>query len=884
MGRINTSLLAFNRGVISPLAMARVDLDRLQLSAEIQTNWMPRVLGSMMLRPGFEYIHALAGKSIHIPFIAATDDTAAIEVSDQLVRVSINDELITRPSVSASITNGSFDSDIASWNDADESGAASTWDPAGYMALLGTGTNAAQLNQTVTVTETNTVHALRVVVARGPVVIKVGTTAGDDSYVSATLKTGTHSLAFTPTDDFVIEFSSTLNYTVLVDSISVESSGIMSIPGPWVEADLGLIRYKQSADVVFTACDGYQQYRIERRDNDSWSVVLEEATDGPFGNINVGPTTITASALSGDVTLTASKPLFTGSSSEHSGTLFKLVSSGQTVQSSVTAEDNFTNSILVTGIDSSRNISLSIQGTWSATVTLQRSVDDATWEDVTTYTSNQAITYDDGLDNLEYYYRIGIKTGDFTSGTALLTLTYAGGTLTGIVKIRRVASSTSATATVLSALGGTAATDDWYKGQWDEAQGFPTAMTLYGGRAWYAGRGKNWASVSDTFSSFDDDVIGDSATINKNIGDGPVDKVHWLAPLDRLVVGTTGAEISVRSTSFDEPLTPSNYNPKDASTKGSANVDIVKDGKHGIFVERAGIGVYQLQFSLEQNDYVAAELTELAPEITEPAIVRLAIQQKPDTRIHCVRSDGSVAVLVKDDAENALAWILVETDGVVEDCFVLPGAGEDCVYYAIKRTINGSDVRYLEKWAMESEGRGGTTNKLADSFKYETGVSKSTITGLDHLEGKTVVLWGNGKDLGTYVVSSGSITPSETVTSYCVGLGYSATFKSSKLAYAAQMGTALNQIKKIVQVGFVLRDTHYQGITYGPTSDAEWSLPKEKQHIPIPDDTVHEDYDVDTSPAGGHWDADSRLFIKAAAPRPATVLAAILGIQTNDKS
>ena len=43
-------ILAFNRGRISRLALARTDFARTQFSAEIQTNWMPRALGSMMLR------------------------------------------------------------------------------------------------------------------------------------------------------------------------------------------------------------------------------------------------------------------------------------------------------------------------------------------------------------------------------------------------------------------------------------------------------------------------------------------------------------------------------------------------------------------------------------------------------------------------------------------------------------------------------------------------------------------------------------------------------------------------------------------------------------------------------------------------------------------
>lgn len=884
MPRVNTALLAFNRGVISPLGLARVDLERLQLSAETQTNWMPRVLGSMMLRPGLQYIYTIPSKAIHIPFIAAIDNTAVVELTDELIRVSVDEVLISRPAVTASITNGTFLTDLTGWTDTDVSGAVSSWATGGYLSLLGTGTNAAKRNQLVTVTETNTVHALRIVIARGPVVLKVGTTAGDDSYISATLKTGTHSLAFTPTGDFYIEFSSALEYSVLVDSVAIEADGVMEIPSPWSEDEIGLVRHVQSADVIFLACDGHQQRRLERRDNDSWSIVIEEPLDGPFGEINVSPISITPSALTGDITLTASAPLFTGSASEHSGALYRLASSGQVVQESVTAEDMFTGSILVTGVGDSRNFTYSRAGTWSATVTLQRSVDDSTWVDVNSATDNTTREFNDGLDNVEYFYRIGVKVGDYTSGTVELGISYGGGTLIGIAKVRRVTSSTVASATVISPLGGTDATRDWYKSQWDDAQGWPSALTIYEGRVWYAGRGKIWGSVSDGFSSFDDDVVGDSTTINRNLGEGAVDIVHWLSPLQRLIIGTAGSEISVRSSSFDEPLTATNFSVKDAATKGSANVDVVKDGKKSIFVQRSGSAVYQMQYSVEDNDYSPVSLNELCPEITDPSVVRLAIQQEPDTRVHCVRSDGKVAVLVKDEAENTLAWVLVETDGYVEDVFVLQGDSEDKVYYSVRRTIDGSTVRYLERWALESEGRGGTNNKLADSFIYETGVSKNIITGLDHLEGESVVLWGNGKDLGFYTVSSGSITASETVTSYCVGLPYDATFKSSKLAYAAGMGTALNQIKKVNHLGVIARDMHSSGVTYGPSDSVQYALPLVNNFQVVADDYVYPEYDAEMSPFGGHWGADSRVILKASAPKPATILALTIGIQTNDKA
>ena len=56
MARENTALVAFNRGRVSQLALARTDIKRIALSAETMTNWVPRVLGSMSLRAGLGYL------------------------------------------------------------------------------------------------------------------------------------------------------------------------------------------------------------------------------------------------------------------------------------------------------------------------------------------------------------------------------------------------------------------------------------------------------------------------------------------------------------------------------------------------------------------------------------------------------------------------------------------------------------------------------------------------------------------------------------------------------------------------------------------------------------------------------------------------------------
>ena len=147
------SLLAFNRGLVSPLALARTDFARVEFSAELMNNWMPRKLGSMQLRTGWQYTGATKSnlRSVSIPFVAATDDTARIELTNMVMRVWVDDALVTRASVTAAVTNGTFTSDVASWSDEDGASATSAWKTGGYLSLIGSGTSAAKRRQEVTV-------------------------------------------------------------------------------------------------------------------------------------------------------------------------------------------------------------------------------------------------------------------------------------------------------------------------------------------------------------------------------------------------------------------------------------------------------------------------------------------------------------------------------------------------------------------------------------------------------------------------------------------------------------------------------------------------------------------------------------------------------------
>lgn len=866
-------LAVFNRGRVSRLALARTDVARIALSAEEQSNWVPRSLGSMMVRPGLGYVGTMLGDGAMIPFVYANDDTAILELTAGAMRVwDDGEELVTRPAAGATVTNGSFTSDLSGWTDADEVGATSSW-ASGRMALLGTRTNAARRRQSVATTTPTVVHALRIVVARGPVLLRIGTSGGmDDILRQSVLRTGTHSIAFVPGGTFHIEFSSPLSYTTLVESCEIEAAGVLSLPTPWGDADAcRAVRWQQVNDVVFCAKKDVQPRRIERRPNNSWSVVLYESDDGPYLTENTGSTSLGVSALSGDVTITATNPMFRAG---HVGALFRLSSRGQLVQQ-VISNGSASNYIRVAGVDNNRVFVITLnpfEGEFS-TVKLQRSVGaPGTWSDVKTWSSPISLEFDDELDNSIIYYRL--LSTEFES--ANVTLDYSRGAIDGVARVTSITSETAAEAVVLSPFGGTDATDVWSEGAWSAEQGYPSAVTMSEGRLWWSGMGRNFASLPDGLTNFDPETEGDSQPINRGIGDGPAFYPNWMLSLQQLIVGTDSAENSIRSSSLDEPVTPSNYNSKARTTKGSAPVPAVMADGSGFFVGRTKTQIFELTYDSAAYGYSAQDATALVPEIADAGVVRLGIQQSPDTRLHAVMADGSVALLIRESTEDVLCWVDFETDGDVEDVVVLPGTKEDRVFYRVKRVIGGSTVRYLERWAREDECRGGGQNKMADSYKVGTG----SITGLSHLEGETVVIWGDGQDRGTAVVSSGAVSGS--YTAWCVGLPYEALYRSAKLAGQTSLGLSLTQKTRINSIGLLLADTHAQGLQYGPDFDVMDDLPLIEDGAVVDAAVVWDEYDKGMVEFPGEWSTDNRVCLRGAAPRPCTVLAAVLNVDRMD--
>ncbi len=111
---------------------------------------------------------------------------------------------------------------------------------------------------------------------------------------------------FSETQAYVLEFGE-LTLRIYADDGLIESGGVpVVVTTPYHATDLPEIEYVQSADTLFICHPSYPVQALTRSSQTSWAVNAVTFYDGPYLDVNTTATTLTPSATTGIITLTAS--------------------------------------------------------------------------------------------------------------------------------------------------------------------------------------------------------------------------------------------------------------------------------------------------------------------------------------------------------------------------------------------------------------------------------------------------------------------------------------------------------------------------------------------------------------------------------------------------
>lgn len=952
---------------------SRVDFERYPNAAKLCRNFVLFPQGGASRRPGTRFVKEVKDSSVFtrlIPFEYSEDDSYQIEAGNNYFRFYRRQGNITVGQTDASVTNGLFTSNITGWTDASTgSGASITHDATnGRLQLTGASGAVAWARQAITITAgfTSVEHVLKFRIAGvggdgGKVGFQVGTTTtGSEILTEVMLGAGEHSIGFTPgATTFYIQFRNTNTppRNMYIDNVSFISDAPMELVSPYETDDLSNLAYFQAADIVYITNSDFLTRKIERRGHHSWSIVEVFFDDGPWLGIN-DSTNLNLSQLVDNGLFENGLTNFTDESTgdafvvyNEAGKFAELDAgtggSGVSIMRTTATVVNSKKLVLHILILAAGPVTVKF-GTSAGGSQYSSNAQMPGWvsyELTTTSTTlhfefshDESVAGRAGVSGVLVYSQ-DARLLEPSAQTGTVTVTALGftpfasndvgrllrlewpGFEPGFGVITAYTSSTVVSLFVLRKLPSTTPTESWRFGAFGGSQGYPKVIAFYDGRLAIANTPARtnsiWLSQSGQLENMRPDSFEEGAltaqaddAIAVTLRSTKINPIYWMKGTKKLMVGTAGGEWVVQSSGA--VVTPSDISAKEHAAVPCADIQAVEINQTILFADRAHKQVHDLGFSLQEDTFLATDLTILSDHVFRSQIQEMAYQRSPHSIIWCRKANGALASLSYNKQHQVLGWsqsviggTFDDGDAVVESISVNPGSDDNSqifhsnerneIWLIVKRTIDGDTKRYIEfieyffdgplreDYDTEALWRTAIAEAQADAFYVDSGltydgVATTTITGLDHLEGEVVKILADGKVHPTKTVASGEITLDYSASVVHIGLAYKHKYESLKLSANTGEGTGVNKIKIISSVGLIVLDSSGFSVTA-----VDYDMNGRRPHLPLYpqsfEDDGHDPADAVPLFTGelkpsvpGAWSRDARVYLEGDNPLPFTLL------------
>lgn len=350
--------------------------------------------------------------------------------------------------------------------------------------------------------------------------------------------------------------------------------------------------------------------------------------------------------------------------------------------------------------------------------------------------------------------------------------------------------------------------------------------------------------------------------------------IRHMVPMEDLILLTSGGEWKL-SAADGGALTPANVNVKPQGYTGASIAAPVVTDRTILFAQDRGGFIRELQFSWQSQGYQTADVSILAPHLFNyKTVVQLAYTRSPLPALWSVRSDGVLLGMTYVKEHEVRAWHQHTTDGLFESICAVSEGDEDSLYATINRTISGRQVRYVER---KHTRRFDTP---ADQFFVDCGASYSgapvsTVSGLYHLEGKTVAILADGGVAPPQVVTLGAVALDAPASTVNVGLPYVSQVQTMPLSMQAE-AFGQGAVKNINKAH--LRVYKSQAFKAGPDFDHLQAYPsRSTEPYGSPPDLITDEVPVMLSPS---WQRNGQICIQQDQPIAFTLLGMALEVAT----
>jgi hypothetical protein len=401
---------------------------------------------------------------------------------------------------------------------------------------------------------------------------------------------------------------------------------------------------------------------------------------------------------------------------------------------------------------------------------------------------------------------------------------------------------------------------------------YPGAVSYFEQRRCFAGsidepqnlrmtRSGTESNLTYSIPSRDDD------SINIRVAAREANTIRHIVPLQNLVLLTGSAEWRATSINSDA-ITPTSISVKPQSYVGASNVQPLIVNNNIIYGAARGGHLREMAYNSQAGGYITGDLSLRCPHLFDNlTVVDLAYAKAPIPMVWAVSSNGKLLGLTYVPEQQIGAVHQHDTDGTFESCCVVAEGNEDALYVVVKRLINGSYTRYVERMASRQFA------ELADAFFVDsgityTGAATTTLSGLTWLEGKTVSVLGDGAVMTPKVVTGGAITLERACTKVQVGLPITADIQTLPLSAQIDASYGQGRLKNVNKV--CLRVYNSSGVSAGPSLDR---LVPSKQRTDeaygVAPRTISDEIEITLEPS---WQQGGQIYLRQSNPLPLTLV------------
>lgn len=411
---------------------------------------------------------------------------------------------------------------------------------------------------------------------------------------------------------------------------------------------------------------------------------------------------------------------------------------------------------------------------------------------------------------------------------------------------------------------------DYFNG----ADNQPGAVTYFDQRRVFAATNNEPQSLFMTRAGDGNNLSGsiptrDNDAIVIEVASQQQNRIRHMIALGDLILLTAAGEWRVY-TSSGEPIVPATIQARAQSYVGASIVRPSVTSASVLYVASKGSHFRELFYSDDNSTrgYRTEDLSILTPDMVDNYTIKdMSYSRGPIPILWAVRSDGQMLALTYLPEQKVRAWSQHDTlGGTYESVICVSEGNEDVRYTVVNRTINGRQVRYIERFESL------LPQVLEDSFYVDCGLTYDgaaveEVSGLHHLEGETVSILADGAVHPQQVVTNGTVSLEVAASKVHVGLPITSDLQT--MPFFDEALSAFGEGVFMNVIAAYLRVTRASGVFVGANSA---DLVEHKQR-------TDEDYgepprlisEVIEVPLHTEWQEEGSVFVRKTAPLPLTV-------------